>query len=73
MNARGKPPINGRPLDKQYVDDQLAAAQGVLDGSVIGEPYREVGRNVVAANVRSAAMTYSVNKIVPAGVSEVAA
>ena len=27
-------PMNGRPLDKQYVDDQLAAAEGVLNGQL---------------------------------------
>lgn len=65
--ARGRPPLNGRPLDKRYVDDELAAAKGVLDGSVIGEPYRTVGRGVALATVRSAGMTYSLNRLPPAG------
>ena len=48
----GEPPINGRPLDFKYVDDQAAIADGVLDGTMIGEPYRERGRNTVWTGVR---------------------
>jgi glyoxylase-like metal-dependent hydrolase (beta-lactamase superfamily II) len=65
--ARGKPPIRGRPLDKQYVDDELACAEGVLDGSIVGEPYPVVGRNVAIARVDSAQMTYLPSMIYPAG------
>ena len=32
QGARGKPPINGRPLDKQYVDDEVRVVNGILDG-----------------------------------------
>jgi glyoxylase-like metal-dependent hydrolase (beta-lactamase superfamily II) len=64
---RGKPPINGRMLDKQYVDDQLAAAEGVLNGAVIGEPYRTVNRNTVIAEVNSAGMSYTFARIYPEG------
>jgi glyoxylase-like metal-dependent hydrolase (beta-lactamase superfamily II) len=57
--ARGKPPLNGRPLDKQYVDDQLAVAEGVLKGTIAGEPYNAGrGRNVMVAGFGSARMTY---------------
>ncbi len=59
MGARGKPPINGRPLDKQYVDDQLAAAEGVLSGKILGEPYSAGGRQVRLARVGSAEMTFN--------------
>ena len=41
--ARGLPPLNGRPLDSKYVDDQVAIADGVMDGTLIGEPYRDRG------------------------------
>ncbi len=70
MGDRAKPPINGRPLDKAYVDDELAAAEGVLNGSLLGEPYRVVGRNVVVATVRSAGMTYALNRLYPANTRE---
>ena len=56
---RGKPPLNGRPLDKQYVDDQLAATEGVLSGKIKGEPYSSAGRNVFVARFGSAEMTYT--------------
>ncbi len=59
MGARSKPPINGRPLDKQYVDDQLAVAEGVLKGTITGESYSAAwGRNVMIARFGSAQMTY---------------
>jgi hypothetical protein len=59
MGARGKPAINGRPLDKQYVDDQLAVAEGVLKGTITGEPYSAGrGRSVMVAQFGSAQMTY---------------
>jgi len=56
---RGKPPLNGRPLDKQYVDDQLAVAEGVLSGEIVGEPYPAAGNNVFVARFGSAEMTYT--------------
>jgi glyoxylase-like metal-dependent hydrolase (beta-lactamase superfamily II) len=64
---RGKAPIRGRPLDKQYVDDELACAEGVLNGSIVGEPYGVVGRNVAIARVNSGQMTYLPSMIYPAG------
>jgi glyoxylase-like metal-dependent hydrolase (beta-lactamase superfamily II) len=58
--ARGKPPLNGRPLDKQYVDDQLAAAEGVLNGTIKGEPYAAAGRGgIMVARYGSAEMTFN--------------
>jgi glyoxylase-like metal-dependent hydrolase (beta-lactamase superfamily II) len=57
--ARGKPPINGRPLDKQYVDDQLAVAEGVLKGTIAGKPYSAGGPSVLVAQFGSAEMTYT--------------
>jgi hypothetical protein len=57
--ARAKGPVSGRPLDKQYVTDQLAAAEGVLSGKIAGEPYAAGGRNVLVARVGSAEMTFT--------------
>jgi glyoxylase-like metal-dependent hydrolase (beta-lactamase superfamily II) len=57
----------GKPLDKQYVDDQLACAEGVLNGSIVGEPYGVVGRNVAIARVNTGQMTYLPSMIYPAG------
>jgi len=46
-------------LDKQYVDDQLAVAEGVLKGTIKGEPYSAGrGRNVLVAQFGSAQITY---------------
>jgi len=56
--ARGKPPLNGKPLDKQYVDDQLTLATGVLNGTIKGEPYPTAGKDVLIARFGSAEMTY---------------
>jgi glyoxylase-like metal-dependent hydrolase (beta-lactamase superfamily II) len=58
---RAKPPIGGKPLDKQYVDDQLAVAEGVLAGRIVGVPYPAGGQNVMIAQFGSAGMTYSLN------------
>ena len=64
----GGPPLNGRPLDRKYVDDQVAIADGVLDGTLVGEPYRTVGRNVVWAGVDSARATYTPANLYPGGI-----
>ncbi len=67
IDTRAKPPVNGRPLDKQYVADQLAVAEGVVMGSIVGEPYRIVGRQVVVGKVSSAEMTYRPDMIETGG------
>jgi glyoxylase-like metal-dependent hydrolase (beta-lactamase superfamily II) len=63
QGARGKAPINGRPLDKQYVDDQVRVAEGILDGSLVGEPYRVVGRNATIATWDSAQTVYTLGRL----------
>ena len=63
QGQRGKAPINGRPLDKQYVDDQLRVAEGILDGSLVGEPYRAVGRNATIATWDSAQTVYTLGRL----------
>ncbi len=65
--ARGPVPIRGRPLDKQYVDDEVSAAEGVLSGMIVGEPYGTVGRNVAIAKVNTGQMTYGLNMLYPGG------
>lgn len=69
QGARGKPPISGRPLDKRYVDDQVRVADAILDGTVIGEPYRGVGRNAAIATMDSAGVVYTFANLYPGGVS----
>lgn len=59
QGARGRPPIDGRPLDKGYVDDQVRAAEGILNGTVVSEPYRSVGRNAVIATFDSAQIVWT--------------
>ena len=65
QGARGKAPLNGRPLDKTYVDDQLRVAEGILNGTSIGEPYRTVGRNAAIATVDSAQVVYTLGNLGP--------
>jgi glyoxylase-like metal-dependent hydrolase (beta-lactamase superfamily II) len=66
--ARRLPPINGRQLDKQYVDDQLAAAEGVLNGTLVGTPYSAGAAGATAsAKVGSAEMTYNPGNLTPQG------
>jgi len=73
QGLRGKAPINGRPLDKAYVDDQRRVAEGILNGSVVGEPYRVVGRNAAIATIDSAGVVYTLGNLSPAGALEPAA
>jgi glyoxylase-like metal-dependent hydrolase (beta-lactamase superfamily II) len=68
--SRGPAPIRGRPLDKQYVEDEIAAAEGVLNGAVVGEPYGTVGRNTFIAKVNTGQMTYGLNTLFPAGTTD---
>jgi glyoxylase-like metal-dependent hydrolase (beta-lactamase superfamily II) len=65
QGARGRPPLNGRPLDKRYVDDQVRAAEAILAGTVVSEPYRAVGRNAVIATVDSAQVVHSLGNMWP--------
>jgi len=67
QGARGRPPLNGRPLDKQYVDDQVRVAEGILDGTLVGEPYRVVGRNTAIATFDSAQVVYTLANLYPGG------
>jgi len=68
QGARAKPPINGRPLDKSYVDDQVRVADAILSGTVVGEPYRSVGRNAEIATIDSAGVVYTFANLYPGGV-----
>ena len=62
---RRKDPINGKPVDKQYIDDEVTDADGILSGAVVGEPYRTGGRNTVWARVNSAQICYSLANLYP--------
>ncbi len=63
QNARGRAPLDGRPLDKRYVDDQVRAAEGILDGTVVSEPYRTVGRQAAIATVDSAQIVWTMGNV----------
>ncbi len=67
QGARGRPPLNGRPLDKQYVDDQVRVADAILAGTVVAEPYPVVGRNTAIATMGSAQVVYSLASLYPGG------
>jgi glyoxylase-like metal-dependent hydrolase (beta-lactamase superfamily II) len=64
---RRGPPINGAPLDQTFVDDQAVVADGVLDGSIVGEPYLIGGRNTAWARYKSAQVVYSLSALYSAG------
>jgi len=68
LDQRAKPPMNGKPVDTQYVDDQVVDADGILSGAVIGEPYL-FNRGTVWAKVKSAQICYSLASLYPGGVS----
>jgi glyoxylase-like metal-dependent hydrolase (beta-lactamase superfamily II) len=70
QNARGKPPLNGRPLDKRYVDDEVRIADSILDGTVVGEPYRSVGRNAAIATIDSGQVVYTLGNLYLGGLYE---
>jgi len=56
---RGLPPVNGRPLDRQYLIDMAQLADDVLTGKAIGEPYFTLGRTAVWGLHASARAVYS--------------
>ncbi len=66
FGPRREPPVNGRPADRQYIVDQADLADGLLNGTIAGEPY-EVGRETVWATLRSAQVVYSLATLYPAG------
>lgn len=56
--ARGRAPLNGRPPDRQYITDMAALADGVLAGTITGEPFF-AGVEAYWAKNDSAQMVYS--------------
>ncbi len=56
--ARGRAPLNGRPPDRQYITDMAALADGVLAGTITGEPFF-AGPDTYWAKYDSAQMVYS--------------
>jgi glyoxylase-like metal-dependent hydrolase (beta-lactamase superfamily II) len=64
--ARGRAPLNGRPLDRQYITDMAALADGVLAGNITGEPFF-AGPDAYWARYDSAQMVYSLSTLYRAG------
>ncbi len=64
--ARGRAPLNGRPLDRQYTTDMAALADGLLAGSNTGEPFF-AGVEAYWARNDSAQMVYSLATLYRAG------
>jgi len=60
--ARGRAPLNGRPLDRQYITDMAALADGVLAGNILGEPFF-AGVEAYWAKNDSAQMVYSLSTL----------
>lgn len=55
--------VPGGPLGKLYVDNQVAIAEGLLSGEVVGVPYRSQGRNVLLGRRGNAEATYTLATI----------
>jgi glyoxylase-like metal-dependent hydrolase (beta-lactamase superfamily II) len=60
---RSEPPLSGRPLDRQYILDMGRLADGVLSGTLVGEPYLTVGRDTVWAKYGTARAVYALDKL----------
>ena len=56
--SRGKAPLNGRPQDRQYITDMTALADGVLAGTVVGEPFM-ASQDAYWATNNTAQMVYT--------------
>jgi glyoxylase-like metal-dependent hydrolase (beta-lactamase superfamily II) len=67
QGARGKPPLNGRPLDKAYVDDEVRLADAILAGTITSDPYRVVGRSAVIATMGSGQVVYTPGNLYEGG------
>jgi glyoxylase-like metal-dependent hydrolase (beta-lactamase superfamily II) len=63
--GRGDPPLAGRPLDRRYILDQVALADGVLDGSIVGGPF--FLRRTYWAGFGSARLVYSLDRLAADG------
>ena len=66
--ARGRAPLNGRPLDRRYITDMAALADGVLAGTIAGEPFF-AGVEAYWAKNDSAQMVYSLSALYRPGES----
>jgi glyoxylase-like metal-dependent hydrolase (beta-lactamase superfamily II) len=60
------------PLGKQYILDQRAAAHGIVDGTIIGEPAFVVGPQAYWGGTGSAKLTYALDKVDGAGAAPAA-
>ena len=64
--ARRRAPLNGRPLDRQYIKDTAALADGLLAGTISGEPFF-AGPDAYWARHDSAQIVYSLSTLYRAG------
>jgi glyoxylase-like metal-dependent hydrolase (beta-lactamase superfamily II) len=62
--GRAAPPLNGRPLDRQYILDQMTLADGVLAGEIDGEPFFW-NPSTFWASYGSAKLIYALDRIQP--------
>jgi len=60
--SRGRAPLNGRPLDRQYITDMAALADGVLAGTIVGEPFM-AGNNTFWAKNDTAQFVYNLQTL----------
>jgi glyoxylase-like metal-dependent hydrolase (beta-lactamase superfamily II) len=65
--SRGRAPLNGRPLDRQYITDMAALADGVLAGTIVGEPFGVSSLESYWANHDTAHFVYTLPNIFGAG------
>ncbi|GGJ53124.1 hypothetical protein [Streptomyces brasiliensis] len=65
--SRADAPIKGRVPDLSYLDDMSRAAHGALDGSILADPYHELGREEVWISGGTARMVYSLTNLYPGG------
>lgn len=66
MFGRAGAPLNGRPLDRQYIVDQVGLADGLLAGSIVGEPYPWQHSGMWAQN-GTAKLVYSLDHLAEHG------
>jgi glyoxylase-like metal-dependent hydrolase (beta-lactamase superfamily II) len=62
--GRADPPLNGRPLDRNYILDQIALADGILAGDIDGEPFFS-NQSTYWATHGTAKLVYALDRIAP--------
>ncbi len=64
--SRGRAPLNGRPLDRQYVTDMTKLTDGLLAGAIVGEPFMSL-TDAYWAKYDTAQLVYSLPNLYSAG------